>query len=100
MIFQSVDNGDTYTTEVAATVFEVMKSLQFKHPYRVVWQSKVGPQKWQGPATDDAMKGFAKAGYKHLILIPISFVNEHIETLHELDIEYCHDLAKTVSLTL
>ena len=41
--------------------------------------------------------GFAAKGIKNMLLIPISFVNEHIETLHELDIEYCKELASEVS---
>jgi hypothetical protein len=40
--------------------------------------------------------GFVNQGKKNFILVPIAFVNEHIETLHELDIEYCGDLAKEV----
>jgi protoporphyrin/coproporphyrin ferrochelatase len=41
--------------------------------------------------------GYVKQGKKNFIVVPIAFVNEHIETLHELDIEYCHDLGKKVS---
>ncbi|CAG2114711.1 unnamed protein product [Medioppia subpectinata] len=93
---RAVNKGDSYPTEVSATVHKVMESLQFKYPYRLVWQSKVGPMSWLAPQTDDALKGFSEKGYKNFILIPISFVNEHIETLHELDIEYGHDLAKEV----
>lgn len=37
-----------------------------------------------------------KKGKKNFIIVPIAFVNEHIETLHELDIEYCHELAEEV----
>lgn len=57
---------------------------------------QVGPLPWLGPFTDDAIKGYVKHGKKHFILIPVAFVNEHIETLHEMDIEYCHDLGKEV----
>lgn len=89
---RSVNVGDTYTMEVSATVMEVMKSLSFRYPFRLVWQSKVGPLPWQGPQTSDAIKGFVTKGFKNVVLIPISFVNEHIETLHELDIEYCDEL--------
>lgn len=39
-----------------------------------------------------------KQGLKNFILVPIAFVNEHIETLHELDIEYCDELAKEVNV--
>lgn len=57
---------------------------------------QVGPLPWLAPFTDEALKGYVKQGRKHFILVPIAFVNEHIETLHEMDIEYCHDLAKEV----
>lgn len=42
--------------------------------------------------------GYVKQGVKNFLLVPIAFVNEHIETLHELDIEYCHDLGKKVCI--
>jgi protoheme ferro-lyase len=44
--------------------------------------------------------GFVKQGKKNFLLVPIAFVNEHIETLHELDIEYCNDLAKEVHFVI
>lgn len=90
---RSVNAGDTYPMEVSATVMQVMQALSFRYPYRLVWQSKVGPMPWQGPKTDQVIKGFAAKGFKNMLLIPISFVNEHIETLHELDIEYAEELA-------
>jgi len=43
-------------------------------------------------------KGYVKQGKKNFILVPIAFVNEHIETLHELDIEYCKELGEEVRL--
>lgn len=46
------------------------------------------------------LQGYVKQGLKNFILVPIAFVNEHIETLHELDIEYCDELAKEVNLTI
>lgn len=42
--------------------------------------------------------GYVKQGLKNFLLVPIAFVNEHIETLHEMDIEYCHDLRKKVCI--
>ena len=74
----------------------VMNELNHCNPYTLVWQSKVGPLPWLEPFTDDAIKGYVKQGKKNFVLIPIAFVNEHIETLHELDIEYCQDLAKEI----
>lgn len=44
------------------------------------------------------LQGYVKQGKKNFVVVPIAFVNEHIETLHELDIEYCHELAEEVRL--
>lgn len=44
------------------------------------------------------MRGYAKRGIKNFVIVPIAFINEHIETLHELDIEYAQDLKKEVSV--
>ncbi|KAI8904372.1 hypothetical protein EDD86DRAFT_78396 [Gorgonomyces haynaldii] len=83
-----VNRGDPYPAEVAATVAQVMKRLGHSNPYRLVWQSKVGPAAWLGPRTDDAIKGYAEKGVKNLLIVPIAFVSDHIETLFELDLEY------------
>lgn len=73
-----------------------MSNLDFKYPFRLVWQSKVGPLPWLSPSTDGAIRAYAEKGIRNFVVIPIAFVNEHIETLHELDIEYGHDLMKEV----
>ncbi|KAI9498058.1 ferrochelatase [Zychaea mexicana] len=83
-----VNRGDPYPGEVAYTVHQVMERLGHKNPFRLVWQSQVGPQPWLGPQTSDAIKGYAEAGKKNLLLVPIAFTSDHIETLFELDLEY------------
>ncbi len=70
-----------------------MESLGYSNPYRLVWQSQVGPSPWLGPKTEDAVIGYAKQKVKNLLVIPIAFVSDHIETLFELDLEY-GELAK------
>ncbi|XP_054713911.1 ferrochelatase, mitochondrial-like [Uloborus diversus] len=95
---KAVNRGDPYPTEVAATVVAVMQKLNWSHPYRLVWQSKVGPVAWLSPQTDDAIKKYVGKGLKNIVLVPISFVNEHIETLHELDIEYGTELAHKIGV--
>lgn len=97
---RAVNRGDPYPYEVGATVQGVMKELNYCNPYSLVWQSKVGPLPWLGPFTDEALEGYAKQGKKNFLLVPIAFVNEHIETLHEMDIEYGHDLGKKLGLTI
>jgi len=93
-----VNRGDPYPQEVAATVQRVMEMLGFSHTYRLCWQSKVGPLPWLGPQTDDAIKGLAENGNKNLLLVPIAFTSDHIETLHELDLEYAEELAEEVGV--
>lgn len=83
---------------MGATVNLVMQELGYCNPYQLVWQSKVGPLPWLGPFTDDSLKDYVKQGKKTFVVVPIAFVNEHIETLHELDIEYCKDLAKEIGI--
>ncbi|EIW67069.1 hypothetical protein TREMEDRAFT_34364 [Tremella mesenterica DSM 1558] len=82
-----VNRGDPYVAEVGATVYAVMTKLGFTNPWRLTWQSKVGPKAWQGPQTSAAIKGFARTGKKDICLVPIAFTSDHIETLYELDIE-------------
>jgi ferrochelatase len=59
-----------------------------RFPYRLCWQLQVGPKAWLGPQTSDVIQGFAKQGQKNLVVVPIAFTSEHIETLFELDLEY------------
>jgi len=91
-----MDRGDTYPGEMGATVNLVMEELGHCNPFRLVWQSKVGPLPWLKPGTEETIKALVKKGQKNLMLIPIAFVNDHIETLHELDIEYIDELGTEV----
>uniref|UniRef100_A0A8C6KWZ5 Ferrochelatase, mitochondrial n=1 Tax=Nothobranchius furzeri TaxID=105023 RepID=A0A8C6KWZ5_NOTFU len=55
---------------------------------------QVGPMPWLGPQTDEVIKGLCERGKKNLLLVPIAFTSDHIETLHELDIEYAQVLGE------
>lgn len=82
-----VNRGDPYPAEVAATVHAVMHRIGMRHPYRLVWQSQVGPAAWLGAQTADTVKDYMSKGQTDIILIPIAFTSDHIETLYELDKE-------------
>ena len=86
-----VNRGDTYPAEVAATVYAVMQRLKFSNPYRLCWQSQVGPSAWLGAQTSDTVQAYVKQGQTDLVLIPIAFTSDHIETLYELDQEVIHE---------
>ncbi|XP_032738312.1 ferrochelatase, mitochondrial isoform X2 [Lontra canadensis] len=94
LLIQVVNRGDPYPQEVGATVQRVMDKLDYSNPYRLVWQSKVGPMPWLGPQTDETIRGLCERGRKNILLVPIAFTSDHIETLYELDIEYSQILAK------
>jgi ferrochelatase len=83
-----IDRGDPYPQEVGATVGRVMEELGLCNSYRLVWQSKVGPSQWLGMQTDDALKGLARIQRKNVLVVPIAFTSDHVETLFEIDIEY------------
>jgi len=80
--------GDPYPGQIDQTIACVMKARNFSHEYHLCFQSKVGPAKWLKPSTDEMIRGLAEKRKKQLLVIPISFVSDHIETLFELDIEY------------
>lgn len=64
-----------------------MQHLGLSNPYRLCWQSKVGPQPWLGPQTSEVVEKFIQKGDAQLLLVPIAFTSDHIETLYELDEE-------------
>jgi ferrochelatase len=80
--------GDPYQQEIEACTALIMKTLNRPNPHSLAYQSRVGPVEWLQPYTDDAIKQLAADGVKDLVVVPISFVSEHIETLEEIDIEY------------
>ncbi len=83
-----VEAGDPYQSQVEMTAAAVVKELgQENLDWTVCYQSRVGPLEWIGPATDDEIRRAGAQG-KGLIVVPVTFVSEHSETLVELDIDY------------
>jgi len=80
--------GDPYQTEIEDCTKLIMETLGRKNAHSLAYQSKVGPIEWLQPYTEDAIVGLAAQGVSELVVVPISFVSEHIETLEEIDIEY------------
>jgi len=85
-----VKKGDPYSKHIKQTVEAVMKLRKHSHYHHLCFQSKVGPMKWLEPATAKMIEGLASQNKKNLLIVPISFVSDHVETLFELDIEYRH----------
>jgi len=90
-----VNRGDPYVAEVSASAYAVMQKLNFANPYRVTWQSQVGPQPWLGAQTQKAIQTLEKQpDYHGVVVVPIAFTSDHIETLHEVDIEMKEEVKK------
>jgi ferrochelatase len=87
-----VEKGDPYPTQIEATVRMVCEEgrKQFPHwpqTHLLCYQSRVGPAKWLQPSLTGTIERLGKEGVKEMLVVPISFVTEHIETLHEINIE-------------
>jgi protoporphyrin/coproporphyrin ferrochelatase len=80
--------GDPYQEEIEACTRAIVQTLNRPNPYTLAYQSRVGPVEWLQPYTEDAIAELAERGVKSLVVVPLSFVSEHIETLEEIDIEY------------
>jgi ferrochelatase len=82
-----VEKGDPYPQHVEATVRLVRELGAWPNPHILCFQSKVGPQKWLEPSLTGTIEKMARDGVKRMLVIPVSFLTEHIETLHEINIE-------------
>lgn len=80
-----VNTGDSYPAEVGATVYNIMQEMEFKNSYRLVWQSQVGPKPWLGAQTA-AITEYLSDKVPGIVLVPVAFTSDHIETLHEVDL--------------
>lgn len=93
-----IERGDAYPQEVAATVQAVMTHLNFSNEFLLAYQSEVKPFKWLGPSTEQIIRNLGARRRKNVLVVPIAFTSDHIETLHEIDIEYA-ELAHEVGVT-
>ena len=84
---QVVDAGDPYRAQIEATAAAIAERLPELADWRVCFQSRVGRLKWLEPATDAEIR-LAGREKKGVVIAPIAFVSEHVETLVELDHEY------------
>jgi ferrochelatase len=82
-----VKRGDPYSGQIKETMELVMSQRVHDKNYMLSFQSKVGPKKWLTPSTTKTITELGQKGITDLLVIPVAFVSDHIETLHELNIE-------------
>jgi len=80
-----IQKGDTYVQEISESAKLISESLGLTHD--ISFQSKIGRVKWVGPDTKDKLKDLSEKKVSEILIIPISFINENLETLYDLDIE-------------
>ena len=92
-----IDSGDPYLSHIQETVRLVMERLG-EVTHFLAFQSRAGPVKWLEPSTEEMLKERAAKGCKKMLMVPLSFVSDHIETLYEVDIQYGEE-AKALGIT-
>jgi ferrochelatase len=81
-----IESGDPYALHIEGTILEVAKRVGIR--WHLSYQSRSGPVKWLRPSTEEKIRELAAAGVKNLLVVPVSFVSDHIETLFEIDVSY------------
>ncbi len=88
-----IESGDPYLAEVERTAAAVGRLLG-GIPWRLSFQSRLGPVKWLEPTTGAVIREVAGGGVRGVLLVPLGFVSDHIETLYDLDIVYREEAAR------
>ena len=92
-----IEGGDPYQAQIEATTRLVMERGAWANPHRLCYQSRVSPGRWLEPSLSQTIRDLAGAGARNLLVIPISFVSDHVETLAEINLE-ARALARSVAV--
>ena len=93
-----VEKGDPYPGHIKSTVEAVMERGAWPNPHLLCFQSRVGPMKWLEPSTTATLARLGHEGVKRILIVPLAFVTEHVETLHEINIE-AREIAEHAGVT-
>lgn len=83
-----IEKGDPYQRQIEHTTELVWRRGGWPGRRHLCYQSKVGASKWLAPSMHQTVKDLAAARAKNVLVVPVSFVSDHVETLHEIDIEH------------
>lgn len=93
-----IDQGDPYVAQIDTTRFGVLERLELPNRQLLAFQSRTGPVKWIGPGTEEVLAELGEEGVTDVLVIPLSFVSDHIETLYEVDMLFA-DAARAAGIT-
>jgi ferrochelatase len=80
------DEGDPYVAHIDMTRWGILERLQIDNRQVLAYQSRTGPVKWLGPGTEETLVELGRDGVRDVLVVPLSFVSDHIETLYEVDL--------------
>lgn len=83
-----IEAGDPYQRQIERTVELVWERGGWPARRHLCYQSKVGASKWLRPSMHETIRRLTAAGSRRVLVVPISFVSDHVETLHEIDVEH------------
>jgi ferrochelatase len=85
-----IDEGDPYVEHIDATRFGILERLGLPNQQFLAYQSRTGPVRWLGPGTEETLAALGRDGVTDVLVVPLSFVSDHIETLYEVDMLFAH----------
>jgi len=91
-----IEEGDPYLEQLQISIAKIEEITGYRG--RLCFQSRSGPVEWLSPSTPEMIDTLAAEGYKNILMVPISFVSDHVETLYEINMLY-RDMARKKGLT-
>jgi ferrochelatase len=89
-----IDDGDPYIADIEATRRGILERVRLPCRELLAYQSRTGPVKWIGPGTEETLRELGRQGVTDVLVVPLSFVSDHIETLYEVDLLFAEAAAK------
>lgn len=93
-----IDEGDPYVQHIEATRKGILDRVGLPNRQLLGYQSRTGPVRWIGPGTDETLSALGREGVRDVLVVPLSFVSDHIETLYEVD-QLFADAARRAGIT-
>ena len=82
-----IERGDPYQMQIESTVERLLELGQWRLPHTLCYQSKVGASKWLQPSLHSTLKTLGERSTRNVLVVPVAFVSDHVETLSEINIE-------------
>jgi len=89
-----IEKGDPYQMQIESTVERLLELGRWCFPHTLCYQSKVGASKWLQPSLHTTLKTLGERNTRNVLVVPVAFVSDHVETLSEINIEAREEAAR------